>query len=277
MARIISPEAEKLLDVEIKVLDRGFVRLVDYLGSDERIVQAARVSYGKGTTTVSRDKELIDYLLRHRHTSPFEQVVITIHAKMPIFVARQWVRHRTARINELSGRYSEMKDELYVPEPDRVKPQDTFNRQSSLEEAQVPPEMQKKVVEIISRDQGTAYASYREMLDDGISRELARINLPLALYTEWYWQIDFNNLFHFLKLRMDQHAQWEIRQYANAIARLARAVAPLAYESFEDQILYGASFSRTEINSLREMIAGRPCPLTGRKLKEFNKKMGFEE
>jgi len=276
MARIVSPEAEKLLDKEIKVLDRGFVRLVDYLGSDARIVQAARVSYGEGTRTVREDKELIDYLLRHGHTSPFEQVIITIHAKMPIFVARQWVRHRTARLNELSGRYSEMLDEFYVPEPERIKPQDTFNRQSSLEEGEVPPELQKKVIEIITRDQRTVYTAYREMLDDGISRELSRINLPLSLYTQWYWQIDLHNLFHFLKLRMDKHAQWEIRQYANALARIAKAVAPWAYESFEDHILYGANFSRTEIQALREMINGKPCPLKGRKLKEFNQKMGFE-
>ena len=277
MARILSPEAEKLLDVKIPVLDRGFVRLVDYLGSDARIVQSARVSYGEGTTTVRRDKELIDYLMRHGHTSPFEQVVITVHAKMPIFVARQWVRHRTARINELSGRYSELVDEFYVPEPERVKPQDTFNRQSSLEESDLPPEIQKKVVEIISRDQGSAFASYREMLDDGVSRELARIDLPLSLYTEWYWQMDLHNLFHFLKLRLDEHAQWEIRQYADALARIAKAVAPLAYESFENHILYGANFSRTEIQALRDMLEGKPCPLTGRLLSEFRKKMDLKD
>jgi len=277
MARIKSPEAEKLLDKEIPVLDRGFVRLVDYLGSDERIVQAARVSYGEGTTTVSRDKALIDYLIRHGHTSPFEQVVITIHAKIPIFVARQWVRHRTARLNELSGRYSEMVDEFYVPQTQRVKPQDTFNLQASSQDEELPPELQKKVAEIISRDQGSVYANYREMLDDGVSRELARINLPLSLYTQWYWQIDLHNLFHFLRLRMDVHAQWEIRQYADAVAKIARAVAPWAYESFEEHILYGANFSRSEIEALREMLNGKPCPLKGRLLKEFNLKMGFEE
>jgi thymidylate synthase (FAD) len=276
MARIKSPEAEKLLDKEIPVLDRGFVRLVDYLGSDARIVQAARVSYREGTTTARRDKELIDYLIRHGHTSPFEQVIITIHAKMPIFVARQWVRHRTARLNELSGRYSEMVDEFYVPEPGRVRPQDTFNLQASKEDEQLPPDLQRKVIEIISRDQGNVYANYQEMLDDGVSRELARINLPLSLYTQWYWQIDLHNLFRFLKLRMDVHAQWEIRQYANAIARIARAVAPWAYESFEEHIRYGANFSRSEIKALREMIHGKPCPLKGRLLKEFNLKMGFD-
>ncbi len=275
MARITSPEAEKLLDRELPVLDKGFVRLVDYLGSDARIVQAARVSYGEGTTTVRRDKELIDYLMRHQHTSPFEQVVVTVHAKLPIFVARQWVRHRTARINEISGRYSEMKEEFYLPEPGRVKPQDEFNRQGSREEETVPPELQAKVIELLTRDQGDCFASYREMIDDGVSRELARVGLPLSLYTEWYWQMDLHNLFHFLKLRLDEHAQWEIRQYAEALATIARAVAPLAYESFEDHLRYGANFSRTEIAALREMLAGKPCPLTGRLRAEFDQKMGL--
>jgi thymidylate synthase (FAD) len=277
MAHIVSPEAEKLLDKEIKVLDTGFVRLVDYLGSDARIVQAARVSYGPGTKTLREDKVLIDYLLRHQHTSPFEQVVITLHAKMPIFVARQWVRHRTARLNEISGRYSEMKDEFYLPETGRVQPQDTVNRQGSREDLEVPAEVREKAIELIKRDQGNAYASYREMLDDGISRELARINLPLNLYTEWYWQIDLSNMFRFLKLRMDWHAQWEIRRYADALAMIVKAVAPMAYEAFEEHILYGANFSRSEISALQEMLAGRPCPLKGLLLVEFNKKMGFDK
>jgi thymidylate synthase (FAD) len=277
MAHIVSPEAEALLDKEIPVLDRGFVRLVDYLGSDARIVQAARVSYGAGAKTVREDRALIDYLMRHRHTSPFEQVVITVHAKMPIFVARQWVRHRTARLNEISGRYSEMVDEFYVPAGERVQPQDTLNRQGSLESGEVPPEVRSKVLEIISRDQGSVYQSYREMLDDGISRELARINLPLSLYTQWYWQMDLNNLFHFLKLRLERNAQWEIRQYAEAIARIARAVAPLAYDSFEEHSLFGANFSRTEIGALRAMLHGEPCPLSGRRLQEFNGKLGLGE
>jgi len=277
MAHIVSPEAEKLLDKEIKVLDRGFVRLVDYLGSDARIVQAARVSYGAGTKTVRRDKALIDYLLRHRHTSPFEQVVITVHAKMPIFVARQWVRHRTARLNEISGRYSELRDEFYLPDEQRIKPQDEINRQGSREDGEVPAEVRGKAVELIKRDQGNAYASYREMLDDGISRELARINLPLNLYTEWYWQIDLNNMFRFLELRMDPHAQWEIRQYAGVLARMVKAVAPMAYEAFEEHILHGAHFSRGEIEALRRMLEGRPCPLEGLLLTEFNKKMGFDK
>lgn len=276
MARLTTPEAEKLLDKEIPVLDKGFVRLVDYLGGDARIVQSARVSYGEGTTTVRRDKTLIDYLMRHLHTSPFEQVIITIHAKLPIFVARQWIRHRTARLNEYSGRYSEMVDEFYIPSPERIRTQDTYNIQGSSED-EVPPELQKKVISLIEKDCGDSYADYRAMLDDGVSRELARINLPLTLYTEWYWQIDLHNLFHFLKLRMDEHAQWEIRQYANALAKIAQAVAPWAFESFEEHILHGANFSRSEIAALKEMMSGKPCPLTGRLRKEFFTKMGMED
>ncbi|MBW7997058.1 MAG: FAD-dependent thymidylate synthase [Candidatus Glassbacteria bacterium] len=276
MARLTSPEAEKLLDQEIRVLDKGFVRLVDYLGGDARIVQSARVSYGEGTTTVRRDKALIDYLMRHLHTSPFEQVIITIHAKLPIFVARQWIRHRTARLNEYSGRYSEMTDEFYIPAPERIHRQDTFNVQASSDE-EVPPELQAKVISLIENDCGNVYANYRAMLDDGVSRELARINLPLTLYTEWYWQIDLHNLFHFLKLRMDQHAQWEIRQYANVLGDIARAVAPWAYESFEEHILHGANFSRSEIEALKAMINGRPCPLEGRLRTEFMIKMELED
>ena len=276
MAHLTSPEAEKLMDQEIKVLDKGFVRLVDYLGGDARIVQSARVSYGEGTTTVRRDKTLIDYLMRHLHTSPFEQVIITVHAKLPIFVARQWIRHRTARLNEYSGRYSEMIDQFYVPDPERIKKQDNFNIQGSSDE-EVPPELQRKVIELIERDSGNAYADYKSMLGDGVSRELARINLPLNLYTEWYWQIDLHNMFHFLKLRMDSHAQWEIQQYANALATIAKAVAPWAYESFEEHILYGANFSRSEIEALKVMIAGKPCPIEGRLRIEFFTKMGMED
>ena len=275
MAHIHTQAAEELLDKPIPVLDKGFVRLVDYMGSDSRIVQSARVSYGAGTRTVREDKGLIDYLLRHRHTSPFEQVIITVHAKMPVFVARQWVRHRTARLNEISGRYSEMKDEFYVPDPERVLPQDTANKQGSLEGGELPPEVRRAAVESILREQEEVYAGYRRMLDDGVSRELARINLPLSLYTEWYWQIDLNNLFHFLELRLESHAQWEIRQYAEALAAITRAVVPLAWESFEEHVLHGAHLSRSEVNAVREMLSGRECPLSGRRLDEFNAKMGL--
>ncbi len=272
MAHTIVPEAEALLDQEIKVLDHGFVRLVDYMGSDQRIVQTARVSYGEGTKTVREDAGLIDYLMRHQHTSPFEHVVLELHCKMPIFVARQWIRHRTARLNEISGRYSVMVDEFYVPQPDQVNLQSDSNKQGRAGD-EVPAELRQKVIEILKRDQGTAYAAYEEMIDDGIARELARINLPLSLYTQWYWQMDLHNLFHFIALRADRHAQWEIQQYARAIAGIAKTVAPLAYTSFKRHVLNGRRFSHDEIGVLRDMLKGEKNPLEGRKLREFEDKL----
>lgn len=272
MAHVTSPEAEKLLDQEIKVLDKGFVRLVDYMGSDARIVQTARVSYGAGTKTVREDAGLIDYLLRHEHTSPFEHVVLELHCKMPIFVARQWIRHRTARLNEISGRYSVMADEFYLPGEEQVQKQSADNKQGRAEE-EVPPELRMKVLDILRRDQGATYAAYEEMLKDGIARELARINLPLSLYTQWYWQMDLHNLFRFIELRLDVHAQWEIRQYATAIAQITRAVAPLAYDAFERHRLKGRRFSADELDALRRMLKGEGNPLTGSKRREFEKKL----
>lgn len=272
MAHVFSPEAEALLDQPLSVLDHGFVRLVDYMGSDERIVATARVSYGDGTKSTRQDAALIDYLMRHQHTSPFEHVVLEMHCKMPIFVARQWVRHRTARINEISGRYSVMKNEFYVPPADQIRFQNSDNKQGRSFDA-VPVDMQQKVLEIIQKDQGDVYASYSELIDDDIARELARINLPLSMYTEWYWQMDLHNLFHFLALRMDRHAQWEIRVYAEAIAKLTAAVAPMAYAAFERNVLNGCRFSSDELAALNAMLEGREMTLTGSKLKEFNVKL----
>ena len=272
MAHETTPEAEALLDKEIKVLDHGFVRLIDYMGNDKRIAQAARVSYGEGTKTISDDKILIDYLLRHQHTSPFEHVVLELHCKMPIFVARQWIRHRMARINEISGRYSIMTDEFYLPPEEEIKGQSEDKKQSrSLHE--LPAETRKKVLEILKRDQGSAYASYKELIDDGIARELARINLPLSLYTQWYWQMDLHNLIHFLELRMDSHAQWEIRQYANAIAGIVKAICPIAYEAFARHRLNGKHFSSEEIGVIRGLLDGKANPLEGLKRKEFDEKL----
>lgn len=253
MARITVPAAEELLDQELRVLDKGFVRLVDYLGGDARIVQAARVSYGAGTKTVREDRALINYLLRNRHTSPFEQVIFTFHLKMPIFVARQWLRHRTARLNEISGRYSVMKDEFYAPSPDEVRLQSTINRQGGSD-ADVPTELREQVTALLKEEQEEAYGRYGELLDTGLARELARINLPSSLYTEMYWQIDLNNLFHFLRLRMDWHAQYEIRAYGDVMAQVVRAVAPLAFEAFEEHQLHGYSLSRSELELLREAL-----------------------
>ena len=272
MAHIIVPEAEKILDKEIKVLDHGFVRLVDYMGSDARIVQTARVSYGEGTKTLREDAGLIDYLLRHEHTSPFEHVIFEFHAKMPIFVARQWIRHRTARLNEISGRYSVIKDEFYVPDSSSINFQNKDNKQGRAVD-DVPDNLKDKVISILSKDQETVYKNYEEMIDDDIARELARINLPLSTYTEWYWQMDLKNMFHFLKLRMDHHAQWEIQEYGRAMAKIVKAVCPLAYESFEKHMVNGARFSEHELNAIRLMLDGKENPLEGRRLKEFEQKL----
>ncbi len=257
MPRIAVPEAEAILDQAFPVLDKGFVRLVDYLGSDARIVQAARVSYGEGTKTFREDKGLIDYLLRNQHTSPFEQVSLTFHCKMPIFVARQWVRHRTAKLNEISGRYSVMKDEFYVPDSEAIAFQSTDNKQGRSSE-EVPAEVKEKVRGLLEQGQRQAFGEYEALLDEGVARELARINLPLSLYTEWYWTMDLHNLFHFLALRLDAHAQLEIRKYAEVILQITRAVAPVAVESFENHLLGGVKFSRQELEALRKVALSQP-------------------
>ena len=272
MAHVIVPTAEVILDKEFAVLNKGFVRLVDYLGGDERIVQSARVSYGAGTKTVREDKGLINYLIKNLHTSPFEQVILTFHAKMPVFVARQWIRHRTARLNEISGRYSVMADEFYLPAPDDIRYQSKTNKQGRGEE--VPSDLQARVIEILKKDQISAYAHYEEMIQDDVARELARINLPLSLYTQWYWQIDLHNLFHFLRLRMDRHAQKEIRVYGEVMAMMAKAVAPIAYEAFEEHILHGTHLSQRETLAVQELLAGREISLQGKELEEFRRKIG---
>lgn len=272
MSHVVVPEAEALLDQEIKVLDHGFIRLVDYLGGDSRIVQSARVSYGSGTKSVREDEALIDYLMNHRHTSPFEQVVLTFHCKMPIFVARQWIRHRAARVNEISGRYSVMEDEFYVPAETNIQRQSKDNRQGR-DPQEVPAELRQKVLSIISTGQTSAYSDYQTLLNDDIARELARINLPLSLYTQWYWQIDLHNLLHFMQLRMDEHAQWEIRQYANVLADLTKAVAPLAYKAFEKHVLKAVCFSGAEIQALAANLQGREHELKGIHRIEYEAKL----
>lgn len=254
------------------MLDKGFVRLVDYLGGDQRIVQAARVSYGAGTKTVRQDRGLIHYLLRHEHTSPFEQVVLTFHCKMPIFVARQWVRHRTARLNEISGRYSVMKDEFYVPDPAEMRTQDSVNKQGRSEEP-VDPDQAQAWVDQMESDHTQIYDHYTGMIEGGLAREIARANLPLSLYTEWYWQIDLHNLFHFLRLRIDPHAQYEIRVYGEALAKCAKAVAPMAYEAFEEHLLGSVRFGSAELAALGKVMQGQDCGLEGRELALFEEKL----
>jgi thymidylate synthase (FAD) len=249
MPHIVVPEAEVLMDKEISLLNHGFVRLVDYMGSDARIVQSARVSYGDGTKTVREDKLLIDYLLRNGHMSPFEQVVFVFHLKMPIFVARQLVRHRTARMNEISGRYSQMQEEFYLPEAETVRFQSKTNKQGRDTE-EVSPQLRARVLEILARDQEGAFQGYQEMLDADIARELARINLPLSLYTQMYWQIDLRNLLHFIQLRLDHHAQYEIRVYAEAMSQVVKAVTPFTWEAFERHVIGSVRLSKEQVEEL---------------------------
>jgi thymidylate synthase (FAD) len=235
----------------INCLDKGFVRLVDWMGSDQRIVQSARVSYGDGTKTVREDKGLIDYLMRHAHTSPFEQVNFTFHAKMPIFVARQIVRHRTAKLNEISGRYSILKDEFYEPDVSRMVKQSKDNKQGSSQELLEDAE---SFLQSFKDEQFEMYDNYEEYIQGGMAKEMARINLPLSIYTEWYWTIDLHNLFHFLKLRMDSHAQYEVRVYADAKYNLIKDIVPFACESFEQHVINGKKFSKDELDIMKELI-----------------------
>lgn len=253
MAHCIVPSAEEILDKEFPVLDKGFVRLVDYMGSDERIVQAARVSYGKGTKTYREDRALIFYLLRNEHTSPFEQVVLTFHIKLPIFVARQWIRHRTARVNEISGRYSVLKDEFYLPALEALAAQSKDNKQGRVPEP-FPTEIGASIQAKIGSAEKRSYQEYEDLLGTGLARELARIVLPLSAYTEWYWQMDLHNLTHFLKLRMDPHAQKEIRLYAQVIFEITKRVCPLAMGAFEEYVLRGVTLSGKEREALRTLV-----------------------
>lgn len=273
MAHCLVPAAEEILDREFPVLDHGFVRLVDYLGGDARIVQAARVSYGEGTKSYREDAGLIDYLLRNDHSSPFEQVVLTFHVKLPIFVARQWVRHRTARLNEVSGRYSVMKDEFYRPAPGDLAAQSDDNKQGRDTKPLDPVEA-AAILGRFEAGQKAAYADYSVLVEGGLARELARINLPLSLYTEWYWQIDLHNLFHFLALRLDAHAQLEIRKYAEVMLEMTRKVAPAACASFENHELGALRFSAGERAELKRRLAGEAPGLSGRERERFEEKLG---
>lgn len=244
-------ENKDFLGKEYKCLDHGFVRLVDYMGDDSSIVQAARVSYGKGTKTVREDRFLIRYLMRHRHTTPFEMVEFKFHVKLPIFVARQWIRHRTANVNEYSGRYSEMKDEFYLPEPEQLRPQSKTNRQGRSEEI-IETETADKIRSEMKETQEMLFDKYTGLLDTGLARELARINLPLSNYTEWYWKIDLHNLFHFLKLRIDPHAQYEIRVFAEKMGEIVKQIVPVAWEAFEDYMLNSVHFSGLELKVMKK-------------------------
>jgi thymidylate synthase (FAD) len=261
--RAVSPELEEILYEALPVLDHGFVRVVDYMGNDEAIVQSARVSYGRGTKSVRNDAGLIGYLMRHRHSTPFEMCEIKYHVKLPVFVARQWIRHRTANVNEYSARYSILDREFYIPAPAQLAAQSTANRQGRGDVLE--GEEAAWVLDTLRRDAETAYDHYETMLNEGegadpdragLARELARMNLPLNIYTQWYWKVDLHNLFHFLSLRADPHAQYEIRVYADAMLETVKRWVPLAYDAFMENRMGGASMTAGQIAVLQRMLAG---------------------
>ncbi len=266
--RATSPALEEILFDPIPVLDHGFIRVIDYMGDDAAIVQAARVSYGRGTKQVSQDKGLINYLMRHWHSTPFEMCEIKFHVKLPIFVARQWIRHRTANVNEYSARYSIMDKEFYIPTPEMLSPQSKKNHQGRAEGTSLSPEESARVLEILKGDSERVYGHYEELMNatndgnvidvekSGIARELARMNLTMNYYTQWYWKIDLHNLMHFLMLRADPHAQYEIRAYADAMIDVVKKWVPFAHEAFEEHRLHGTRLSRSGMAVVKRMIAG---------------------
>jgi len=264
--RATVPALEEILYEPIPVLDHGFIRVIDYMGDDAAIVQAARVSYGKGTKQLRGDAGLINYLLRHRHTTPFEMCEIKYHVKLPVFVARQWIRHRTANVNEYSARYSVLDREFYIPAPEHLAAQSESNRQGRgdlLEGAEAA-----RVLDILKSDAARCYEHYEEMLNtredgsvidparSGLARELARMNLPLNIYTQWYWKCDLHNLMHFISLRVDPHAQYEIRAYAEAMLETLRRWLPVTCEAFTEHAIGGTRLSRGAVAVLRRMLDG---------------------
>lgn len=266
--RPVSPELEEALYKPFEVLDHGFVRVVDYMGNDSSVVQAARVSYGAGTRKVNADKGLINYLMAHRHTTPFEMCEIKFHIKLPIFIARQWIRHRTASVNEYSARYSIMEDEFYIPKGENLAAQSKINHQGRDEARVLNAKEQKEVLKILKEDAANAYSNYLGMINqdeagnvadegrEGLARELARMNLPLNCYTQWYWKIDLHNLFHFLHLRADSHAQYEIRVYAEIMLDLVKKWVPHSYEAFMKHRKSGKELSGAALEAVKKMVKG---------------------
>ena len=261
-------QLEKILFESIKVLDHGFIRVIDYMGDDAAIVQAARVSYGKGTKMLSQDKGLINYLMRHYHTTPFEMCEIKLHIKLPIFIARQWIRHRTANVNEYSARYSILDKEFYLPDPQNIEIQSQSNKQGR--EGILDPNKAQRVLDILREDSLRCYDNYMDLLNldektgevkdpnkEGIARELARMNLTLNYYTQWYWKIDLNNLLHFLRLRADAHAQYEIREYSNIMLDIVSKWVPLTYEAFTNYRKDSVNLSKTGVEILKKMLKGK--------------------
>ena len=251
--RSISKGMEDNLFTIHKILDHGFIRVIDYMGNDTSIVQAARVSYGEGTKKSRDDKSLIFYLMRHWHSTPFEMVEFKFHCKMPIFVARQWVRHRTANINEYSLRYSEARDEFYIPKSDQIEFQSAMNKQGRS--GQVPDDLKNKVIDYFNEISDRSFEIYSELNEAGVARELARAILPVNLYTEWYWKNDLHNLLHFIGLRSDSHAQYEIRVFSDAMASYVKKVAPHAWEAYQDYAVKGLRFSKIEQNILSKGLS----------------------
>jgi thymidylate synthase (FAD) len=266
--RATVPALEEMLYEPVPVLDHGFIRVVDYMGDDEAVVQAARVSYGRGTRRTSEDQGLINYLMRHRHTTPFEMCEIKYHVKLPIFVARQWIRHRTANVNEYSGRYSILDNEFYIPESEHLAAQATTNRQGRgtiLEGAAA-----QHVLDLLRQDAERAYRGYVELLNEdaagtpidpgrpGLARELARMNLSLNFYTQWYWKTDLHNLMHFLSLRADPHAQYEIRAYAEAMLGTLARWLPMTHAAFLEYRINAALISAKGLEVIRRLMGGEP-------------------
>lgn len=284
-------ELEKILYDPIPILDHGFIRVIDYMGDDNAIVQAARVSYGKGTKKVTEDQGLINYLMRHRHSTPFEMCEIKFHVKLPIFIARQWIRHRTANVNEYSARYSIMDKEFYIPTPENLAFQSTSNRQGRGDV--VSPEKANKILNLLRDDALRAYDHYQDLLnhdnegniinpdEDGLARELARMNLPVNYYTQWYWKVDLHNLMHFLSLRADAHAQYEIRVYAEAMLDVLKKWVPMTYEAFMNYRKGAAVLSANSLKVVKSLITGKQITreqsgLSQREWKELEQILGID-
>jgi thymidylate synthase (FAD) len=286
---------ENILGDAFKVLDHGFIRVVDYMGDDSAIVQAARVSYGKGTKKVNEDKGLINYLMRHYHSTPFEMCEIKFHIKLPIFIARQWIRHRTANVNEYSARYSILDNEFYLPNPENIMAQSLTNKQGRDQSLDI--NQARRVLDILRDDATRCYSNYRELLnideetgdviDDGrdpVARELARMNLNLNFYTQWYWKIDLHNLMHFLRLRADSHAQYEIRVYADKMLDILKKWVPFTYEAFVNYQKDSVHLSKNSFQVLQTMLKGtkvnvaqEDSGMSKREWREFLSKFSLEE
>ena len=283
--RVTAPELEKILYEVIPVLDHGFIRVIDYMGDDTSIVQSARVSYGKGTKKVSTDSGLIKYLMRHWHTTPFEMCEIKYHVKLPIFIARQWIRHRTANVNEYSARYSILDKEFYLPSLENLAAQSQSNRQGRGEVLE--GEQANKVLDLLKSDAEKTYENYETMLNErydgsvidekksGLARELARMNLTLNTYTQWYWKTDLLNLMNFLRLRADDHAQYEIRAYADAMLDTLKKWVPTTYEAFMDYRVGGTEVSAKGKSIIQKLIKGEKISIedSGLSKREWNELM----